>query len=87
MSQAADTLRDALRSLPPGAYAINPASLEPLHRLVCNVVDELKADGMSPEHVMLAVKGVAYEAKLGLGSAPLIERLVKWCLDQYFKSS
>lgn len=60
--------------------------LGPLHRKVCNVVDELKATGMMPEHVLLTVKEIAFEATMGgpLASV-LVEKMVKWCLEQYFK--
>jgi hypothetical protein len=45
----------------------------------------MKATGMKPEHVILAVKGIGYEANLGLAAAPLIEQMVTWGIEQYFK--
>ena len=84
---SSDILRDALASLPPSTYDAAGASAGPLHEKVCAVVDELKAEGMKPEHVILAVKGIAYEAQMGPASWRLIETLVKWCLEQYFKAS
>jgi len=82
---SSDILRDALAGLPPSAYETTAATSGSLHKKVCAVVDEMKADGMKPEHVMLAVKGIAYEAQMGPASWRLIETMIKWCLEQYFK--
>jgi hypothetical protein len=80
-----DVLRAALANLPHSAYAAERAALGPLHQKVCDVVDELKATDMTPEHVILTVKGIAFEAMMGPLANLLVERMVKWCLEQYFK--
>jgi hypothetical protein len=82
---AVAVLRAALAHLPANTYGADEKTLAPLHEKVCGVVDAMKASGMMPEHVLLAVKGIAYEAHLGVASGALVERMVKWCLDQYFK--
>ena len=81
---ASDALRDALNSLPIAAYSLDPDVLSALRENVCAVVDELKAAGTSPEHVMLAVKAIAIEARLGLAGARLIETMTHWCITHYF---
>jgi hypothetical protein len=40
---------------------------------MCALVEELKGMGMAPEHVLLTVKGFAFEAGLGLASASLLD--------------
>ena len=73
---------------PPAQYeAAATGQGSSLHEKVCAVVDEMRAEGMKPEHVVLAVKGIAFEARMGPGSWKLIETMVKWCLEQYFKNS
>jgi hypothetical protein len=81
---AMEQLRDALAQLPGAAYAGDGDAVANVERLMCEVVDELKHRGMAPEHVLLAVKGVAFEAGLGLTSATLMERMVTRCIEQYF---
>jgi hypothetical protein len=39
---------------------------------------------MAPEHVLLAVKGIADEVELGAVGERLVETMVKWCVEQYF---
>jgi len=84
---AVAVLRDALAHLPASAHGADEKTLAPLHEKVCAVVDAMKDKGMLPEHVLLAVKGIAYEAHLGTASGALVERMVVWCLDQYFRAS
>jgi len=83
--KSVDVLRSALAALPHSTYTAGRDGLGPLHQKVCNVVDELKAEGMKPEHVMLTVKGIAFEAMMGPLAPDLVEKMVKWCLEQYFK--
>jgi len=83
---ATGRLRDALAHVPVAAYVGDPEALAPLDQLMCELVEELKAKGMAAEHVLLAVKGIAFEAGLGLTSASLLERLVTRCIEEYFKS-
>jgi hypothetical protein len=85
---ANELLRQALADLAPAQYeAAATGKVSSLHEKVCAVVDEMRAEGMKPEHVVLAVKGIAFEARMGPGSWKLIETMVKWCLEQYFKNS
>jgi hypothetical protein len=58
---ATDALRSALADLPRAAYTADRAALGPIQQNVCNAVDELKATGMRPEHVLLVVKPIAVE--------------------------
>jgi hypothetical protein len=83
---AITALRNALVDLPASSYSGDQKTLGPLHEKVCAVVDLLKAEGMAPEHVLLAVKGVAYEAQMDAASDILVERMVKWCIEQYFRT-
>ena len=84
-SSATDRLRDALSHLPVAAYIGDADVIEPLDQLMCDLVVELRDKGMSPEQVLLTVKGVAFEAGLGLTSASLLERIITRCIEQYFK--
>jgi hypothetical protein len=81
---SSDALRAALATLSAQPYAIEPADLQ---QRMCNVVDALRARGMAPEHVIPTVKGIAYESHLPISSGALVEKLVKWCVEQYFKES
>ena len=80
----ADALRKALEDIPQVVLLADSKMLDPLHKKVCAVVDELRATGMAPEHVLLAVKGIAYEAKMGAVGEGLVETMVKWRVEQYF---
>lgn len=79
-------LRQALAGLPPIAYAAAIEGSGSLRAKVCAVVDDMKAANMAPEHVLLAIKGIAFEAEVGRGSTRLVEVMVTWCLEQYFKA-
>jgi hypothetical protein len=84
--KSADVLRAAIADLPPSAYlADRDEKLNSLRHQVSDLVDELKATGMAPEHVMLAVKGVAFDAVMGPFSTGLVEKMVRWSLEEYFK--
>jgi hypothetical protein len=85
--KSVDVLRAALANLPHSAYTADRAALGPLHQRVCDVVDELKAAGMKPEHVVLTVKGIAFEAMMGPLAPDFVDKIVKWCLEQYFKET
>ena len=78
-------LRMALSELSAKNFYYAPMRDGALHKKVCAVVDELKGTGMTPEQVLLAVKGIAAEANVGLKGVPLVATMVKWCLEQYFK--
>ena len=80
-------LRNALTRLPHAAYGADQKTIGPLHEKVCAVVDLLKSEGTTPERVLLAIKGIASEAHMGPNAPELIERMVQWCLEQYFKAA
>jgi hypothetical protein len=87
LTEATDALRAALAAIPPIEYTSYRTTRGPTHQRVCDVVDELKATGMAPEHVILAVKGIAFEAMMGPLAGVLVDEMVTWCLEQYFKDS
>ena len=78
-----DALRSALRTLDIPATLARP---DALREQVCAVVNELKQTGMSPEHVVLALKGLVYEANKRVADVGLIDQVVQWCIEQYFTS-
>lgn len=78
-----DALRSTLGALDVTATLANP---ETLRERVCAVVEELKKTGMAPEHVILAIKGIVYEANMRVADTRLIDEMVKWCIKQYFAS-
>lgn len=58
-----------------------------LREKVHAVVDELKAARMAPEHAVMAVKGIVYEANTRLSESRLVEQLVQWTVERYFTES
>ena len=84
---ASDALRGTLAILSANAYTASRTPLGPLHEKVCDVVDELKAAGMKPEAVILRIKGIASESPVGTLSTALVDKMVTWCLEEYFKES
>jgi hypothetical protein len=81
---ATDALRSALRTLNVGATFRNP---EPLRDLVCAVVTQLKSEGVPPEHVVRAIKDIAYEANMQVVETGLLDQMIKWCIDAYFEAA
>lgn len=80
---AADALRDTLSKLSSSGITRDDRELERLELNVYDLVDELRGAGMTPEHVIRSLKGIVTEAKLGPCS--LLERMVKWSVERYFK--
>lgn len=72
------------------------AATPELRDAVCDHVQELKHRGYPPERVLIAVKDLLAEAgvrKTGpladrgsptLGPTDIVERVVGWCIDEYF---
>ena len=81
-----DVLREALAGLPPVAYKRAAEGQGGVRDKVFAVVDEMKGAGVKPEHVILALKGIAFEAQMGPASPILIEAMVRWCLERYFST-
>jgi hypothetical protein len=79
-----DTLRDALASLSPATLSADPNDMGPLHEKVCAAVDEMKASGMTPERVLIAVKTIAREAGVSRSGTRLVDALVVWCIEHYY---
>jgi hypothetical protein len=84
---AADSLRAALRELQASSHGPPPDVLGQLRVRVCAMVDELKAGGMLPEHVVLAIKSIAKESMPGGGRRSLVDQMVAWCVAHYFRES
>ena len=88
-------LRDMLSSNP--REALLGAESAKLHRLLCAVVDDLKALEWPPELVLISVKEVAAEAGYQASShfSPadhsvadrdeLLGRIRRWTIEQYFR--
>lgn len=85
LRQALDTIKLPLSSEARG----------PLRETVFDYVDALKAAGRPPEHVILAVKKLAFDAgyqttshivysEKVYGPDALIVELVSWCIERYF---
>ena len=62
-----------------------------LHAAICEFVRALKVGGAPPEAVVVAVKGVASRAGLPHFGVPedtlLIECVVRWCIEEYYRAS
>jgi hypothetical protein len=80
-----DALRAALSAVRSAKYHLSAERTNDLRNKVCAVVDELKASGVTPEQVLLVVKRIAADAEIGLAGVPVVDRMVAWCLEQYFK--
>jgi hypothetical protein len=76
-----DALRSALRNLDVIATLARP---DAFREQVCAAVDHLKKSGLSPEHVVLAIKGIVYEANMRVADVGLIDQMVQWCIERYF---
>ncbi|MEO7082908.1 MAG: hypothetical protein ABI442_18690 [Gemmatimonadaceae bacterium] len=80
---ASEARRKALVRVSSSKTGAGDDSLGLVRSRVCALVDELKAQGQSPERVTMAVKRIARDADLGLAHAPLLNHMVTWCLDHY----
>ena len=89
MSEASSSgaLHDALCKLSRSAYDATSPAMAPLRENVCAVVDDLKARGMKPEHVVLALKGIAENAGITAGRWRLLETMIRWSLEHYFREA
>jgi hypothetical protein len=69
-----------------------------LRDAVCDYVSELKERGYPPERVLVVVKALVAEAGIRKGRMPavaasldpeteIIERVVAWCIEDYFPAS
>jgi hypothetical protein len=83
--KAAEVLRAALTDLPRSAYIADHIVLAPIQQKVYDAVDELKAAGTPPERVILAIKEIASATTTGPVASILVQRIVNWSVEQYFK--
>jgi hypothetical protein len=63
---------------------------ETLRDLVCGYVGTLKAEGLPPERVIVAVKAAARDAGLRYGdmleSRLALDRIVRWSITEYYRA-
>ena len=84
---SSEILREALADLRLSDYDTTSPILGQLRLKVCTVVDDLKAGGMRAEQVVLTVKGIVSDAQMRPGNWRLVDAIVKWSLEHYFKES
>lgn len=77
-------LRAAFANLTPRSTNLSNADVDLLRGRVCAAVDEMKASGVLPERIVVAVKTVASNAGSPWRNNPLYEELVRWCVERYF---
>ena len=77
-------------------FPLTPAVEREIQRHVCDYADELKARGLPPERVIIAVKYTAKEAGVYATSAhlaaardldgkdKLLVDMVGWCIERYY---
>jgi hypothetical protein len=83
-SIAASELRKALLAFTEQGPPSNEAHLMSLRRCLSEVVDERKAAGDLPEHVVVLVKHIALEAGVPWTNQSFFERLIDWTLERYW---
>jgi hypothetical protein len=92
-------------SIGPGNLARLKAELAAVHNgpagypdslkdAVCEVVDDLKANGKRPEEVVIEIRRLCLEAGLaanqytsgqtGRGLAAIVDKIISTCIDHYF---
>jgi len=83
---------EALRRALALAAAANEAADDELRDAVRDYVHSLKAGGLPPETVVVAVKSAIHRSTRGLtptyherrDAAQLLDRVVRWCIEEYF---
>lgn len=88
---SAESLREAFRFALGGRQ---PADIERLRLAACDFVRQLRARGLSPESSVVAVKEVLRRAISGQTPTHdsrreadgLVERVVTWCIEEYYRS-
>ena len=67
------------------------ASAGALQQAVCDCVRELMAADESPERVLIAVKRAALDAGVpernGVSGSALMDRIVRWCIEAYYRDA
>ena len=86
----ADSLEEAMKN----AFRTNQSSMDKLHRATVNCVRGLRADGMRCEAALLTMKAsVRYMARKNaresesrvLYAYPLMDLIVKWSIDEFYR--
>lgn len=93
-SQARE-LPEGLRRALTEAAASRDYTAPTLHEEVCDYVRDLRDRGLPPETVVIAMKHAVRDATLGLApyqverrrSAELLDRVVRWCIEEYYGGS
>jgi hypothetical protein len=83
---------DALRRALVSAAERRDYSSAELHAEVCGYVRDLRESGLPPETVVIALKHAVRDSTLGLSpgraerrhSSELLERVVRWCIEEYY---
>jgi hypothetical protein len=83
---AADRLVRALESSPHGTFSLP----DPLRTAINNYVDELKAQGLPAERVLINVKRVVFDA-YSVSSRDedhrrFRQRVITWCIEAYYRN-
>jgi hypothetical protein len=82
---ALDALSDACAAVAPRITALSGKDIELLYQRVAAAVDELKAEGVLPERVLITIKRVVTRAGIPIGyRRPLLEHMTVWFVERYF---
>jgi hypothetical protein len=76
-------LDDALQAATSRHHAGYQAAMQAIEVAVCAVVDELRARGLGPEKVLVAVKA-RVAAQAAARSHDVLEDVVRWCIARYY---
>ena len=82
-STADQRLLDAVRATPPRYHPGHGAAMRDVQAAVCALVDELRAQGLAPEKVLVIVKG--HVATRADRPAEMIDDVVRWCIRRYYR--
>jgi hypothetical protein len=66
-------------SLPPSRAQLNRIRFN-----IWRVIDELRADGESPERTVVFIKKLAASAGLSEGHDAIVAQILPWCTEYYF---
>jgi hypothetical protein len=62
------------------------AELQTLRGHVYAAVDEMKAAGVLPEHVVISVKRLALDSGIHWTDDEMFGQVIDWCLEHYFRA-
>jgi hypothetical protein len=81
---ATSALRDAFLAVRARIAAPTPADIQYLRGRVTMLVRALKQQGTLPERVIIIVQQIAAESGLVIVGHPVLEDVVKQCVDEYY---